>query len=257
MLYDPTLRRQLPMMTKENLQDVRRSYTIAFSVRSGSNELCHLLSLNGLGAPSEHFQDLAREQTVADLDASREIFSIISTHTANAVFGSKMSHNHRARVDGVLRRTIGGYRNLNDLLPDHRWVWLIRRDKIAQAVSLCRAETSGVFATVNQSTSPSPPPSFDYYHVLSRVMMLCANDLAWQTYFDEHEIKPYTILYEDFFSDLGSSLPALVDYLGGVREHGALTLATGFAVQRDNVSAEWTSRFRHYLNQNWQSERGR
>ena len=102
------------------------------------------------------------------------------------------------------------------------------------------------WATVNPPNSP--PSTFDYHHVLSRVMILCVNDLAWQTYFAEYRISPYTIVYEDFFSDLGSSLPALIDYLGGVPEHGALKLATTLAVQRVNVSAEWVSRFRRYLN---------
>ena len=155
------------MLTNEALQSLRFGYTIAFSARSGSNELCNLLAVNGIGRPLEHFQELAVRQETADADASREIFSIIRTHTVDGIFGSKMAHNHRARVDGVLRRTIDGYRTLDVLLPKHRWVWLIRRDKIAQAVSLCRAETSGLWATAGPSTSPDPD-RFDYYHVLSR-----------------------------------------------------------------------------------------
>ena len=78
-------------------------------------------------------------------------------------------------------------------------------------------------------------------------MMLNLNDLAWQTYFSEHGIKPYTIVYEDFFPDLESSLGALIDWLVGIPEQRALKLTTSLAVQRDNVSAEWASRFRHDL----------
>lgn len=37
--------------------EVIRSYTIAFTMRSGSNELCSLLACNGFGVPGELFRD--------------------------------------------------------------------------------------------------------------------------------------------------------------------------------------------------------
>jgi LPS sulfotransferase NodH len=43
---------------------------------------------------------------------------------------------------------------------------------------------------------------FDYHYILSRVMMLYACDLAWQTYFSDNDISPYTLYYEDFFDNL-------------------------------------------------------
>ena len=238
------------------LPSIHRSYTIAFSHRSGSSELCQLLSKNGLGSPGELFQGLTASGDSGagnDANVARQVLSIIASHTSNAIFGSKMAHDHRARIDGVLRRTLQGYKTLDDILPDHRWIWLIRRDKIAQAISLCRAEKTGIWSVPNSHAMSGfqRHEEFDYHYILSRVMMLYACDLAWQTYFSDNDISPYTLYYEDFFDNLPDSLHTLVEQIGGLPAACTETMVPDvtptLGVQRDTVSAEWTARFRTYL----------
>jgi LPS sulfotransferase NodH len=238
------------------LPSIRRSYTIAFSHRSGSSELCQLLLKNGLGSPGELFQGLTANGDSGagnDSNAARQVLSIIASHTSNAIFGSKMAHDHRARIDGVLRRTLKGYNTLDDILPDHRWIWLIRRDKIAQAISLCRAEKSGIWSVSSSHavTGFQRHEEFDYHYILSRVMMLYACDLAWQTYFCDHDISPYTVYYDDFFANLPASLLDLIEHILGLpvacTETVVPDVTATLGVQRDTVSTEWTARFRTYL----------
>ncbi len=173
------------------LPSVSRSFTVAFAPRSGSNELCNLLARNGLGSPSEFFQVSSNDEgETSDPAAAARILSTIEKHTCNGVFGSKMAHDHRARVDRILSQSLKNYHTIGDLLPDHRWIWLIRRDKIAQAVSLTRAEQSGVWLARSGAAPRPPEPAFDYHHILSRLMIVCVCDIAWQTYFETNDIKP-------------------------------------------------------------------
>src|SRR5574337_640545 len=83
------------------------SYTIAFSLRSGSNQLCRMLTRHGLGKPGELFQ------TIPDFDRPRATIdwyrAVVARHQRSGIFGSKMACDHRARLDGVLGGAMPAY----------------------------------------------------------------------------------------------------------------------------------------------------
>ena len=117
-----------------------------------------------------------------------------------------MSHDHRARLDEQLRSAIPGYSRIDDLLPHHRWVWLVRRDKILQAISWCRAEASNQWISGQSDVGKPDEYSYDFFDILSRTMLIYGGELAWETYFHENSIKPLIVVYEDFFRDLEHQL---------------------------------------------------
>lgn len=225
---------------------LQRSFTIAFTMRSGSNEICMLLAKNGLGAPGEFFQKplVVEEQTASDTGFAQAFTRLINEKQVNGIFGSKMAHDHRAAVDEGLRHMVPGYRTLDDVLPGHRWVWLRRRDKILQAISLCRAESSNRWSSESSSAGSSPEPEYDFIHILSRVMMICAAELAWETYFSEFGIVPRVVIYEDFFQNRDRELSQLIEFLGGLPPGRAFVDNDHtFRVQRDQQSYALRRRF--------------
>jgi hypothetical protein len=71
------------------LEGINRSFTIAFTMRSGSNAISDLLSRNGLGVVGEWFQrSLASTGDETYLDSFARV---VSQYQAEGVFGSKMS----------------------------------------------------------------------------------------------------------------------------------------------------------------------
>ena len=222
-------------------RDIKRSYTVAFTVRSGSNAVCDLLARNNLGSPSEWFQ----LRTAPDGQSRIDDFThIINAHQVGGIFGSKMMHDHRARLDELLRGAIPKYRRLDDLLPSHRWVWLVRKDKILQAVSLCRAQDSGSWSALKSTDSRTDGFHYDFFHILSNLMIILAGEYAWKVYFEEHGIDPFQIVYEDFFENVDSSLAELIHYLGGLPSgHEAMTTSQTFRVQRDTKNYEARAQF--------------
>lgn len=223
------------------LEDITRSFTIAFTMRSGSNAICNLLARNGLGAPTEWFQSpLAACNGESWLDA---FVRLVNEHQAEGVFGSKMSHNHRAALDECLRSAIPGYRRLDEVLPGHRWVWLVRKNKVLQAISLCRAEQSGQWAMTGPDDAKPVDFDYDFFHVLSRIMMIQGGELAWDLYFQQNGIEPFLIVYEDFFQNLDCQLPRLIDYLGGLPPGRSLDMSEGFVIQRDAMNRALERRF--------------
>jgi trehalose 2-sulfotransferase len=213
---------------------VQRSYTIAFTMRSGSNEVCNLLAKNGLGTPGEFFKKPLQGGPGLILDSFSKV---ISRYQREGVFGSKMSHDHRAALDEQLRMAIPHYTRIDDVLPNHHWVWLVRQDKILQAISWCRAETSNRWAEPGTVKSKPGDYNYDFIHILSRVMIICSAELAWETYFRENRIEPFKVVYEEFFRDIDPELKALVDYLGGPGPgRKSLDKGSTFTIQRNEQS---------------------
>lgn len=204
--------------------------------------ICDLLTRNGLGCPSEWFQ---KPPVVISGAAKFDTFTrFVDKHQAEGIFGSKMSYDHRAAIDLYLRETVPGYCRLDDVLPGHRWVRLVRKDKILRAISLCRAECSGEWALKEDEHRKCPGFEYDFFHVLSRVMAILTGELAWDLYFQQHGITPCVIAYEDFFDDLEHQLPPLIDYLGGLPPgHALLQQSTQFRIQRNALNYRLRERF--------------
>jgi LPS sulfotransferase NodH len=211
-------------------------------MRSGSNEICSLLARNGLGSPNEFFQmPLSPDQPGTLLDSFARV---VRQNQIEGVFGSKMSYDHRAALDEQLRSEIPGFRRIDDLLPQHRWVWLVRRDKILQAISWCRAENSSNWAATRSDPAKPDDLSYDFLHILSRLMMIYVGELSWETYFHENGIDPLIIVYEDFFKDLDRQLLRLINYLGGLSPgRPPMNKDTTFEIQRNERSYAVRQRF--------------
>jgi trehalose 2-sulfotransferase len=224
------------------LQDITRSYTIAFTMRSGSTEICNLLARNRLGYPNEWFQKpLPAAEDRPPLDS---FAAVVSQYQVEGIFGSKMSPNHRAALDEHLRSAVPGYRQLDDLLPGHRWVWLVRKNKILQAISYCRAEHSNQWASTQSDGTKAGDFPYDFFHILSRLMILQAGDLIWEIYFRERGIEPLIVVYETFFEDLDQQLPRLIDFLGGLPAgRTSVDTCTTYEPQRDEQSSLLRQRF--------------
>lgn len=225
----------------ETLTTIQRSFTLAFTPRCGSNAICSILARNGLGRPGEFFQMPFTGGNALVLDG---FTGVVSRYQRWGVFGSKMAYAHRAALDAQLGNAIPGYRRLDDILPKHRWVWLMRRDKVLQAISLCRAEMSKEWACRSPLEQSKPAYTYDFVHILSRVMSIHASEVAWDAYFRNHGIRPLKIVYEDFFEDVDRQLSRLVDYLGGLpRKRVPLNKDTSFRVQRNDDTYELQQRF--------------
>jgi LPS sulfotransferase NodH len=113
-----------------------------------------------------------------------------------------------------------------------------------QAISLYRAERSGRWVTTDTDLNHGDEVEYDFFQILSRIVMIQGDELIWDVYFRQHGIDPYVIVYEDFFARLECEFRRLVAFLGGLPSRRvALELGQGFKVQRDTVSYRLKQRF--------------
>jgi LPS sulfotransferase NodH len=218
--------------------------------RSGSTLLCELLAATGVaGVPNEYFQhfrdtglaDQPRQylaglddpgvlallppfdpgvpETSFDFEAVRRAGT-----TPNGVFSAKIMWSHTddlwARLDG---------RTLEDVFGPLRYVQMIRRDKIAQAVSLWTAIQTQVWRF---GEAPIAEPVYSFAAIRHLVGWLEAGERGWTEWLRGRH--PDVVVYEDFARDPAPT----IDVLAGVPASPPPMVR-----QSGSLSSQWISRF--------------
>jgi trehalose 2-sulfotransferase len=125
--------------------------------------------------------------------------------TPNGVFGAKLMWGHVDDFTTFARRlpAFRGCDKLEDLLPavfpKPRYVWVTRRDKVRQAVSLWKAIQTEAWRGDDNPADHEPQ-----YHdaaIDHLVKMLADHDTNWEAFFARTGIEPLVISYEDDLSE--------------------------------------------------------
>lgn len=210
----------------------RISYILCTTQRSGSTYLCDLIAhTDVLGRPREYFVEdwLKRiaSRPYLELPQGEEVGFvqylervIEKTTSPNGVFGLKILQPHL--LDMLRRlREYDAYRTMEDadilarVFPGVRFVWLTRRDKVRQAISLLNARQSGVW-----NSSQLPPGEGHAAAVLDNagidgaMRTLIEHEARWQEFFAALRIEPLTLVYEDFVRDPLPAVQRLAAYVG-------------------------------------------
>ena len=113
-----------------------------------------------------------------------------------------------ARVHASVLRQV-----VEDLFPALTWVHLSRRDVEAQARSLHRAETTGVFADLD-GTATRPAIPEDPAAVARHVQTLRAQERAWIDFFAAAGLEPLHVVYEDLVRAMPATVTGVLDHVG-------------------------------------------
>ncbi|NKB27680.1 MAG: sulfotransferase [Rhodobacteraceae bacterium] len=242
------------------------AYMICTSPRSGSTLLCRLLAATGFaGLPDSHFHrpelaawlktyGLSHADFTSNLSALKAIFAAaIERGTgATGLFGLRMQ---RVSFDFFMQQ-------LTLLHPDARtdtdriaatfgqtrFIHLTRLDKLAQAISLVKAQQTGLWhraadgSELERASAPRAPVyDADAIHrALSEVKEL---EAAWAEWFDQQAICPSRITYEDLSNNPTATLSKVLDTLG-LDPASAEGIQPPVAQLADATNADWASRFR-------------
>jgi LPS sulfotransferase NodH len=200
------------------------SYLICATHRTGSTLLCEALKNTCLaGRPEEYFW-CGYEPRWSEIWGSRNYTDYLTravewTMTPNGVFGAKLMWAH---FDDFLTkvRQLPGYTDpptpelLSAIFPNLHYIWITRRDKVRQAVSLWKAVQTQIWEQrTEELLTLSQEPIFDFEAIDRWLHDILRQEAAWQQYFAESGITPFTVVYEDFATAYEATAIDILRYL--------------------------------------------
>lgn len=242
-------------------------YCIWFTQRSGSTFLCELLSnTQALGHPGEHLavfgeETLLKKWNATDYRTARKHFWEFAT-SSNGVCGLKKSlqQDHFDRLIQQAKHAPGAPEInspidfLNDWLPNCKHVYLTRRHRIRQVVSWWRAIKDETWHLRGNNKIQHDQAWYDAHydfdalnHLFKETILM---DCAQQRFFDQHGIKPMTIVYEDFIQDLQGTINQFLDYLE-IEDINQDINIPDLKKTRTDRSEIWVERFANDLQTGW------
>lgn len=172
-------------------------YTILFTARSGSSWLSDIITeTQCMGSPQEWFNprlmpSSTRAKGSRNLD---EFTNAISRHNAyGGYFGFEITIHQ-------LKATFGSGRKLLDYFPDTTFFSLIRKDIVAQAVSLFKLETTGISHTKNMSEQDVSRKDTEFRYdrdgLKRAIRHTLAAEIGQEAFFHNFNIQPIRLSYE-------------------------------------------------------------
>jgi LPS sulfotransferase NodH len=260
--------------------DPNRTYIVCSTQRSGSTYLCRLLASTGVaGNPQEYFEARAETgspphpgyflaglprtgagirdderptnapeysdlRSVDGWEAHLERTLRLGT-TDNGVFATKLMWNqlpdleqHAAAVAEFAG--LDGSDLLERLFEQPSYVWMRRRDKVRQAISLWRALQTRTWRAEHpgaENERPTLAYSFEGIEHLRR--RLSADDEAWERFFLHSLIVPLELVYEDDVSaDPAGAVARVLAHIG-VELPAGWEPDAGMAQQSDELNDVW------------------
>ena len=212
---------------------------ICHTMRCGSTLLCDGLSSSGVaGDAEEYFPERAPDGTVFvaagaalkdpdtwGCDWQRAPFDeclkrvLRNGTTPNGVFASKVKWPNVPYLGEMLgvspeQGALSLAENLKSLFPNLQYVWVTRRDKVRQAVSLVKARQSSQWKELTAQPQRSHAADYNFYAVDLALRQIVREECAWEEYFTRAGITPLTVVYEDLARNYESTVRELLDRLG-------------------------------------------
>jgi LPS sulfotransferase NodH len=212
------------------------SIVIASDERSGSEWLCQMMGATGrLGRPTEYFNTQWMQRFIADYpDTISEQTAIAhrAGTTPDGCFSMKLHMWHFERLAAEA--------GFAEAFPKPHFVRLVRRDILAQAISLFRARQTDNF---HSGAAETEAPVFDADGIETTLRELVQSRSRWELYFARNGITPLTLEYETLHHQPRRCVQQIARLVGKRIPAISIKIRLGLSVQHDKISAEWKAKF--------------
>jgi LPS sulfotransferase NodH len=223
---------------------LRKSYVVASSYRCGSTFFCSQLWRTGvLGAPGEYL-NVGEGRMLRDVMARRlqaaspeDYFAkLLARRTSrNGVFGMKAHFHH-------FEAALNWCPSMIRLLSPVTYIYLNRRDKLVQAVSMARAMQTDAWTSMDGVVETTL--RYDEGLITQCLEEIRRQRLGWLRWFEINNIAPFVVNYEDLLADGAGVIRGVVELLGVQNDEPEEVRPPLVARQGDEVNIAWALRFR-------------
>ena len=238
-----------------NKKIAQKSYVICTTPRSGSNLLCGLLTSSKiLGKPNEvlnvdsvlrpfcekHnlFEDNFQISMNNYLNCARE-----KRHSKNNVFGVKILFD---QLEPLLDS-----KEVRQLLQTSKLIWLVRKDVVAQAVSMYIAKATDEWDSIdeqrnkgNESKSRRDKVQYDGKKINNYLDYLVKQNLQWLKLFSVNQIEYLQVYYEDLLLSPQQVCQDICKFCGVETHHEFSIDSVRFKKQGNELNERFANTFR-------------
>jgi LPS sulfotransferase NodH len=208
------------------------------------------------GMPKQFFLPKSEGRYGAELgldpnaDYPGYVRAVVNTKkTRNEVFGFKLMSwyldDFLARLRDV--RAFGDAATndltmLRNAFPRLRFVHIVRRHKLRQALSTARALQTGLWKVQDGKTALREP-QFDPELIEQSLREAQRQEKIWSTFFQRISIVPFQVEYEELCGDYEGTIRSVLDFLKISLPRGAQIGPPATVRQADEISRIWEERF--------------
>src|SRR5207253_2646526 len=239
------------------LRHPRRCYVVCTIPRSGSNLLTDgLRATRQAGMPKQFFLPKSEGRYGAELgldpnaDYPGYVSGMVNTKiTHNEVFGFKLMSWY---LDGFLARlrkahdfgnsTTGDLELLLSAFPRLRFIRIVRRHKLRQALSTARALQTGLWK-VQKGKTTLREPEFDPDLIEQSLREAERQEKVWDDFFRRIRVKPFNVEYEKLCQNYEPTIRAVLSFLKIKLPASARVGPPATTRQADEISRMWEERF--------------
>lgn len=133
------------------------------------------------------------------------------------------------------------HRVLSAAFPNLSYLWLRRRDKVAQAVSWYKAIQTGSF--LGRHAGEAEPLRFDEAKIRYLLSAITSFENAQASYFSSNGLNPLVLYYEELTAEYVQTVRSVLDYLG-LDADGVDIARPTREKYADAQSQEWIEQFK-------------
>lgn len=213
------------------------------SFRGGTSYICTMLSANGMpGLRGERFSKFWPLSRGGTEDEFRERLDAVFSSTRDGAFYSKIMWPHRNNLALAMGFGRGNSAGFAAMFPQAKWLNIIRRDKIGQAISLWKAKETNEWRFKGGETAPDP--DYNYEALRKCYDEISAHALLWRDFHRKSKTDVLHINYEDFVGNEEERLPVLLDFFADHRDKSVEVAAKSpLKKQSNSHSKEIRKRF--------------
>lgn len=242
------------------------SYVICGTPRSGSTLLCKMLAATGVaGRPGSFFRepdvehwadrwDVAHPDGTATAEFNRQYIAAMlrGGRAGTDIFGLRIMWGSVASAASRFDAAFGNGADITERFDTAfgrpLYIHLSRNDKLAQAISLLRAEQSGLWhlaadGSVLEGEAIQAPVTYDEARIAALVEERTSDDAAWTGFFVDRGIEPLRLTYESISANPPAALAEVLAALG-LDPAITATVAVPTAKIADATSTAWAERYR-------------
>lgn len=226
-------------------------YVLATSPRCGSNFLQRALWHTGYaGAPEEYFtmpyiSDFSKRwpKILSDIGPDLNVYTdlLFARRTSpNGVFGMKV---HGQQLGETYFSSFDWSRRLNSPLV----IQLKRQDKVAQAVSLYIAETTGIWILdgkwLPDIKNKYDEPAYNRERIMRCYQEILRQELLWENHFLLNGPPARVLFYENIVAAYEATMQSLLKLISPNPFHAKIP-SPGIRKQANSRNEAWAERFR-------------